>query len=335
MKLREKIFPVIAEGGKSFDLRKEKRIPVLINKEDRGAELKDFFIRHSFDDSDEILGFSLLQFFALKDGELVDSEGNTISLFLPEQNISLKFKPITKKLVPLDPIEVPVTYVEAFSYSLVGIQKPEVVFSELSNPERKTIVETRQAKELVETQAREKASADKARADAEAKARAEVKAKGYADTIAKVQADAEAKAKAEEKAEADKAKTIADAKVKADLDKEKAAAEIKFKNSLNPKFVYEKKDYNELKQLFEDDKGNVHIQEPYHFFYVAPTEEEPNPRDPTVLIKRGAEWWQEDEDGEIIKENTKTAEYEFSDGEQHKIVLLDVENGSITVNNAG
>jgi len=361
MKLKEKIIVMTDDRGEEVELPKENKIGVAINGEKGQTfegnfvpyELKDVFVRISRISGNEIIGFSLLHYFKIEDGKLVDREGHTVEFFLPENNTILKVAEFDAKFIPLDPIHIQLGYVEAFSNDLIGIKEPEAIFSDLENAEKKILVENRMDKnsrEQADADAKAKADADKAQADADAKAKEDAdKAQADADAKAKedadkAKADADAKAKADKaksdadaKAKADKAKADADAKAKADADKAKADADAKqkqedeLKASLNPKFVHDKKVYRETQEWYEDLEGVEYKKDDYSFFYVKPSEEAPTPKEPTLFIKRGLDWWEEIEEGEMTEQNEKNVVYEYLDGKKEQVLTLDIEKGEITI----
>jgi tetratricopeptide (TPR) repeat protein len=147
MELQETVFPIADEAGNLVDVKKEKVVSI-INGKLSEAELKDIFIRISEINKNGITGFSLLQYFELKDGVLTTKEGNTVSLAMikGDRTIPLRFKDFDEKFVPLDPLPVSLSYIQAFSDKLIGIEKPEVLFYDLSNSEKKILVDARSEK---------------------------------------------------------------------------------------------------------------------------------------------------------------------------------------------
>lgn len=147
MELKEIVIYVVDEQGRNYDVEKEKPA-VIINGEYQGAELKDVCARIVKITGNEIVCFSLLQFFDLKDGVFTTKEGNTVSLAIVkgEMNIPLKIQKIGRKGIPLDPMPVRLQYIQVFSEKLIGIEKPELVFYDLSNSEKKILVDARSEK---------------------------------------------------------------------------------------------------------------------------------------------------------------------------------------------
>jgi hypothetical protein len=151
-------------------------------------------------------------------------------------------------------------------------------------------------KEMFASERRRKEADAKKKADDEAKQKEDEELKKkQADEDAKKQADAEARAKVNPDYFVDEAK-----------------------------YTKHQKFYSNLQTFKEYIDGNVHL------FYGNKWKD--YDEDPFVLVKSGDDWWEDVEtDVENIKEDDKTIELEYKDGEVWKKVVLDVATDTISV----
>lgn len=298
MTLKEKKFEVRDADGNRIDMSNQQDAPVLINGKDNKVRLEHVFKKFELDEDEGIIyGTSLLSYFTVADGKLVDKEGNTVELLTTEG------KPIlivdnTEEPFFDDDVEIDFEYVQAFS-QLIGINKPDEIFAQLLSDEEKALFTT-------EREARE--------ADANTKKKAKEKV------------EAEVKQKQDEAKElADKETALAESKKKAD---EEARAKV------DPQYFVDEKKYKKHHKFYTDEDDGLEWKEyvvgNVHLFYGKDWAE--IKEDPFVLVKRGDNWWEDCEtDVDNITEDEKTVQIEFVDGEEKKKITLDLEKGEISV----
>lgn len=140
-----------------------------------------------------------------------------------------------------------------------------------------------------------------------------------ARTIAASTAKAAADKATAEKAIADKASAYAAAK----------QAETELRASIDPKRIHDKKSYLADQAFYanlEPEAFKEYIQGPYHLFFGKSEDESP-----FVLIKRGADWWEEPADTQIADESDEQLVVEFTDGKTLKSITLNISAGEMTI----
>lgn len=226
MILKERILRAVDTDGNLFDLSDEPSIPAIINGKDNDITLEN--LSRGVDLGQEestIYVISLLSYFNVKDGKLVDAEGNTVQLLTSEK------KPIlivdnTEEPDLYDEATITFDYIHAFS-ELVGINKPDELFADLlTDDEKQIFISERNVRE-----AGAKKIAD------EAKEKTDAEAKKIADDT-KLQSDADAKKQAE-------------AEAISKIEPEYLVDERKYKKY--------QKFYEELQSFKEYIDGNIHL----------------------------------------------------------------------------
>ena len=112
---------------------------------------------------------------------------------------------------------------------------------------------------------------------------------------------------------------------------EKEQAEISLKASIDPNYVQDNKAYISTQSFYAALDGfKEYINDKHHLFYG----EDPN-QSLCILIKRGANWWEEirEEKAEIFAKSEKEVIIDFMDGEQEQRLRLDLESGQIEIIN--
>lgn len=114
---------------------------------------------------------------------------------------------------------------------------------------------------------------------------------------------------------------------KAEQARKKAEADIKA--GIDPEYIQEKKDFLSTQSFYRSQDFKEHVDGPYHLFYGQSETETA-----FLLIKRGADWWEQPEDAVVTDETDKTLSLEFTDGKALKQIVLDIATGQTTVTNA-
>lgn len=304
MKLKEQIFHVTDAENIPMDMSQQRDSSVILNGKDNEIKLEHVFRRFELDEEEgTIYGTSLLSYFTIKDGKLVDGEGNTVEFFTADK------KPILVTAITrpdlTDDATIDFEYVKAFS-ELIGINKPDELFADLLSDEEKQIFASERQKREADVEAENKRKAD---ADAEKKALAD------AELENKKLADAQT----EKKLADEELKKQADAEARAKVDPDYFVDEAKYKK--------QQKFFNNMQSFKEYTEGNV------HFFYGNKWSE--YVEDPCVLVKRGDDWFEEVEmDMDNIIEDDKSVVLEFVDGDVRKKVTLDLATDTISVSEA-
>lgn len=201
---------------------------------------------------------------------------------------------------------IPITWIKrpAINDDTIISFEEIVKFSELfkvAKPDEVFTDMNHEEKQVFVDQRNERSAAQKKADEAAAQAEAE-----------RLQAETE-KANAEKEEQAQKAKQ----------------AEAELKASIDPKFVHSKKDYLSTQAFYRGIDFKEYIDGPYHLF-AGKSEDE----SPLVLIKRGADWWEEPTDTEISDKSDKTITIEFTDGEILKNITLNTDTGETTLTDA-
>lgn len=334
MELNQKIYKIYAEGNKSIKLTDAKKVFVIRNGEANGATLYDVFRKVDEFETNKIWGWSLLEFYKAKDGFLVDSEGNKISLLEGETKIF--FKGIDDPFLDFSsPKDVNLDYIKDVS-TLLGLGAIEETITDLTNEEKQVLVEDRMtANEKRQQQIKkEKEDADaqeKKALEAERK-KIEAEQKEEADRLKALEEEAaEAKKKEDEekeKSEKEAKKIEAEKKKQEEEEKEKAEEERKKKEREENENVYSPKQYKELRAQYLETGFTEHLtnDEKYTLFF---PEEVTKENKPFVIVKTKIDY--EDLEGELTINNDKQADFEFTENGEEKIITLNKKTDSVKV----
>lgn len=125
---------------------------------------------------------------------------------------------------------------------------------------------------------------------------------------------------------ADATKALADAETER-IAKERADAENAEKELLekvDAKNIYDQKNFETTQEYFKGKGGKEYAQTPYHIFF-APNEE------PSLMIQRGKDWWEEPEQSSYEGETTGEIIIEFDDLGTQREIVLNTETGKINL----
>lgn len=173
MELQQKVFLFDAD----VDFEKTP-VNILVNGKEDGIQFKHLFKELQLEYS-KVTGYSLLQYYTVKGGDLVDKEGNVISFVIKDKKVPIE--KVRDPLAVIDaPVEVNLQYIKDVA-SLLSLSEIEKTISGLSNSEKKIMQEDRDneftAKELAkkEKEAKEGKEAEDNKAKEEARLAEEAK----------------------------------------------------------------------------------------------------------------------------------------------------------------
>ena len=352
MTIEETIFHVTDEAGVKI-LISESDLKILNNGKDKGLKLADLFPEITDIKSGSVAGNSLLGYFSVVDGALQDKEGNTVQFVSPDGK-KILFTKITSPLSTYGDIEVSAEYVKAFS-DVIGIQKPEELFTDLSRSESSFLIIEREKKEQVQVKNENKKAkeiGDKYNS-AVIKGDEAFTAEDY--TTAKEHYTEASNLKPEE--EYPKQKLLEIENKLAEIEsankeelsrqeklKEDTANSLKRKKDTDVQFVNDDTDYINLRNYYagdgtEKNKGagfkEYNIDGKYIFFYGQPDPNAKNQPEPFLLIKRLGDWYEEPEEAEVLSEDDNKVEYGFLDIDTQKKIVLDLKNNTAVIEESG
>ncbi len=304
MKLTQKVFCFKDEANFEGD-----KVKVLVNGNDGSLKLDHLFKEFSVDDN-EVTGYSLLEFYKIKDGNFVDEDGSVISFILNEKKISI-IKVRDPFLFIDEDIEVNLQNVKDVS-ALLGLKEIEKTITALSDADKKILIEDREkaftVKELAKKEVEVKEAVDKkVKQDKEA-----------ADKVFKDKETADAKVKEDaKKAEATKAAE----------DKVTEEAKEKEKNKVpEGDDIVSIKDFKLLQRKSQREGLLQYRSVDYLFFY---GEDRADGKMPFVLIDM--QTYYKRLDGSLTHEKNGEVEYEFTaEDETDKILILKNEKLEVT-----
>ena len=281
----------------------------------------------------KIRGNSILEHYSVKDGFLVDKEGNQIH-FSSERFPEIKINRIKTPFLLNDEVEVDLAYIKDVT-ALLNMQNPEDTIKTLSVEEVKALQDERE-KETAERDAenaRIKAEEDEKAAEAARLAEEEAKTKTEQDAAAEVTRLAEEEAKKSEEARIQTEKEAEEARIQAEKSAEEAriAAEEERKRieEEEKSYVLSVKEFDKLSRRNKKAGMTEYLnKEGYHFFYgpdLAKGEE------PCILKKRSNGTYEELKGG-IVDESAEEVEFEFEliDGTEYTLIL-NLESEDITI----
>ena len=287
MELNQKVFLFNTE----VDLQKSD-IKIYVNGNDIEASPKYCFKDIEIE-SDKISGYSLLQFYSVKDGNLVDREDNILTFMVKDKKI-----PVIKIRDPLaliaEPLEVNLQYVKDVAALLSITQIEKTVFN-LSNSEKKILVDDRELEYTAKELARKEQEAKDAE---ELKSAEEAKAISLAKAKEKEEKDREAKAKEEE----DKVPKIP-----------------------TGDNIMMDKEYKILHRKLQRQGFKDHKKDDYIFFY---SEEIPDGELPILILNHTG--YYEKLDGSVVYDENGEIEYEFTNTDGKDMVLI-LKDGKIEI----
>lgn len=294
MKLKTKLFIITDSADNDINLD-EIDVILILNGEKTSSRVQDVFSELEFEDG-SIKGNSLLSYYNVNDDGSLSVEGSNIKLLDETINEPILIKSIKRPFIHDDTV-IPFEHVQKFA-EFFTIAKPDEVFTDLTDEEKQFFITARNA-----------------RLEEDIKAQRELRSKEI---------------KAAEQELADKQKEAeALSLMSEEAAKEAVLKEKELKASINPKFVNIKKDYLANQNFYRSIDFKEYVDGFIHLFYGKSDDE-----NPFVLIKRGADWWEEPQDTQIADETDTTIVIEFTDGETLKQINLDITTGETTVRNA-
>lgn len=341
----------------------EKAIRVIVNGADTGVRLNHIFKKVWFE-TGRIVGYSILEFYSVKDGFLVDKEGNQIH-FANDRHPEIKINRIKKPLIVLGEQEVNRNWVRDTG-KLLNLEKTEETVKDLSAVDKKALQDERDViyaeqetkrKEQEEEEAKIKAAEDERlaeearKAEEEAVTAAEIKkaeqatkdaeeaAKKSEEERIKAEKEAEEAKAAEEEAKAEAEKSAAaakkaqdkadeEARKKAEAEEKKAAEEAAKKAEEEKQFIVSQREYDRISKNSKNKIGmEEYIKGEYHFFYSKNLKKGDVP---FILLKRKNDYLVLA--GGIACESDDEVEFEFTDIEGNdKVLILDLDTADVTI----
>lgn len=325
MELNERIYELSVQANLDGQ-----DIKVIVNGEDKGIKAKHVIKKIELE-TGRIRGFSILEFYTVKDGFLVDKEGNQIH-FSTERFPEIKINRIKKPFIYSE-LDVDVQHISDVA-SLLNMEVIEDTLKELSPEEKKYISNNREARlaEREMEEARKKAKEDERlaeearKAEEEAKTATEIKVAEEVTRLAEEEARKSEEAKNKAEKEAEEAKR---AEEEARIQAEKSAEEAKKKEEEEKEYVLSEKEYEKLVRRNKKSGLGEYVKNDYHFFYGANL---PKGEFPHILKKRKDNKYEELEGG-IVDESESEVEFEFTDDGQDKTLILDIDNEDVTIEN--
>lgn len=308
-------------------------IKVITNGEDSGVKAKHIFKKLWFE-TGKITGYSILEFYSVKDGFLVDKEGNQTH-FSTERFPEIKINRIKIPFFFTD-IDVSKEWVRDTG-KLMNLEKTEETVKLLSPEDKKALQDEREViyaeietkkKEQEEAEAKAKAEEDERlaeearKAEEEAKTAAEKKAAEEATRKAEEEAEKSEKERIKAEKEAEEAKAAEeDARIQA----EKSAAEAKKaeeeerlrKEKEAEQYTLSERQYSDIVKKYNKLGVKQYVKGKYRFFYHENIAREDQP---FVLAKRGDKY--EELEGGIVDENEEEVEFEFTEEDKDKRLTL-------------
>lgn len=340
MELNHKIYEI----SPAVDLTGEKDIRVVVNDEDRGIQLSEVFKKIKEFDDGEISGYSILEYYKIQDGMLVDKDGNKIYLSTPTHP-KILFKNIDDPTFISGEIEVSRNYVRDAGL-LMNLINTEETITGLSKEDKQALKderdlvaaeEDRKIKEAEEEASKKKAEEDEIAA-AEARRIADEDADNKKKEAEALALEEEARKSAEEAKQKEEAaeqarKEEEESKRKAEeaIEAEKEAAAKKIRDMEESEFFLNTKEYKAAQKKYARLGYIEHVKDGYHFFYGESDEEAENY--PFVLAQRQDGFF-EQLPGGIVDENEKTAEYEFTEDGNDKTLILNIGKGTFLITDA-
>ena len=233
MILHHKVFELKNKEGNKIDLEQIAKVGVLMNGVNNGSLVRDVFKKFEFEDH-KIVGYSILEYFKLKDGRLEDEDGNTINFIDLTTKQEIFVLKVRDPWIILNDITVSTDYVKVVS-KILQMKNIEKIVPDLTAEEKQEFNSEREKQEAEVTAKQKEQERIKAEQEAaEAKAKQEEQERIAAEEKRKAEQEAvEAERKRiEEQEMSDKERIEAEAKLKEEEERIKAeqeAAEAKAK----------------------------------------------------------------------------------------------------------
>ena len=354
LELNHKVYEIYGNENKSVEIKDPKTTQILRNGKPNGVMLSDVFKKIDDLEEGKIWGWSVLEFYKVEEGFLVDNNGNNISLL--EEDNQIFFKKVKDPLIILNEKEVSLDYVKDVS-TLLGLTYIEQTITGLEESDVQVLVEEREfenekrrkqsQKEKAEIEAREKLRIEEeernAQIEAEKEAEKEAEEKIRAEWE-KAEADAQAEAEEQKRKEEElrikikaDAKAEAAAEIKLQLEQERKKLEeeeekIKEKKRIeeeNAKNIFEPKQFRSIKKSYSENgfQEYVTLDGKYIFFYSPEMTEDDEP----MLVLKRSDGKYEEIDGELTEDSEKIAEFDFTHNEQDNVVVLNKSTNSIKI----
>lgn len=352
MELNHRVYELSVQANLEGQTVKVKLNGKEIEAGDKFVQAKHIFKKHYFE-TGKIVGWGILENYSVKDGFLVDKEGNQIN-FSSERFPDIKINKIRIPMVVFSEVEVDRQYVCDVA-SILNVEKPEELVKGLASEDKKAIRDEREARiaeaerkaaEEAEAQAKLKAEADERlaeearKAEEEAKTAAEIKAAEEATRLAEEEAkkseeerikkekEAEEARQAEEEA---KAKAEETARLAEEAEKKRQEEEAARIAEEEKAYVITEKQYQTAKRRSEKSLGMKEYEKGAYRFFYAPQSKLPK-NEKSFIVKKRPDGKYEELAGGLVLENEEEVEFEFEeiDGTE-KTLILDLNNEEMTI----
>ena len=316
MELNHKLYRIYGAENKSVSINNPKETLILRNGESNGSTLNDVMKIDELE-TGKIFAWSILEYYKVEEGCLVDNEGNKISMVEGENKIF--FKSVEDPFFIEDEKNVTLEYIKYMSIFL-GLNTIEETITGLSNEDKQVLVEERMAEnekrqKEIEQEREEASNLEKKKLDEENK-RIEAEQKEEELRLAKLE---------EQRIEAEKEENE---KIESESRKKKEEEKRKKEREENEN-VYNSQQYRALRKEYVENGFSEYFTEDgkYIFFF----NEESDKDDKAFVVLKTKEDYEELIGGELTINTDRTAEYEFKDGKDEKVVTLNKKTDTIRV----
>ena len=359
LELNHKVYEIYGTDNKPVKIKNAKDVQLLKNDEPNGATLHDVFKKFDDFETNKIFGWSILEYYKIEGGYLVDNNGNRISFIQGEEKIF--FKKVKNPIFIFDEKEVSLDYIKDVS-SLLGLTTIEETIIGLSNDDKQLLIEERMVaneKRQKEIEAeQEEANKQEMKKLEEENKRIEQEQKEEQERLDKLEqerilSEKEAEEKrieeeriAEEK-RLEKEKEVEEKRIEEEriaeekrLEKEKEAEEKRIKEEKQQIEAEEKKrkekeantippvEFRKLKVHYSNLGFSTYTTEDgkYILFY---GEEVPEDEEPFLFKKTKGGY--EEIEGTLSGDADDKIEFDFKDDDEDKIIILDKGKKSVSV----
>ena len=337
LELNHKVYEIYGTDNKPVKIKNAKDVQLLKNDEPNGATLHDVFKKFDDFETNKIFGWSILEYYKIEGGYLVDNNGNRISFIQGEEKIF--FKKVKNPIFIFDEKEVSLDYIKDVS-SLLGLTTIEETIIGLSNDDKQLLIEERMVaneKRQKEIEAeQEEANKQEMKKLEEENKRIEQEQKEEQERLDKLEQE---RILSEKEAEEKRIEEERIAEEKR-LEKEKEAEEKRIKEEKQQIEAEEKKrkekeantippvEFRKLKVHYSNLGFSTYTTEDgkYILFY---GEEVPEDEEPFLFKKTKGGY--EEIEGTLSGDADDKIEFDFKDDDEDKIIILDKGKKSVSV----
>lgn len=122
--LEHKVYILQDKNKKQVDISDAQTLSIMINDQLSELFIEDLFRKHEFEGT-KIVGYSYLQYYTLKDGYLVDKNGNKISFYYANKKQELYVKKVRNAIIMLPDLEAKDAYIRDFEKLIELAQKKQ------------------------------------------------------------------------------------------------------------------------------------------------------------------------------------------------------------------